>query len=304
MRFSKRMGRRIHDSSRLTLTVIASIVVSAVTLLCLVPFLIIISGSLTDNASILKDGYHLIPKVFSTSSYDTILRYPQGIIDAYLVTIRNTVVGTLLGLFCMTMAGYVLQRKDFKYRNVFSFLIYFTTIFGGGLVPWYILVVKYLRLQDSPIALIYPGLMSVFLIILMKNFIRTSVPGEMVESAKIDGAGEFRIYWSIVLPLTIPGLATVALFLSLGYWNDWFLSNLFITTPRKFTIQYYLFNMLNSSVFMQQMAQTGVSLPFAKFPTQSVKMAMAIIATGPVVLFYPFVQKYFVSGLTVGAVKG
>jgi putative aldouronate transport system permease protein len=128
------------------LSIIAYVVMSIVTLLCLVPFLIIISGSLTDNTSILKDGYHLIPKVFSTASYETILRYPQGIVDAYLVTIRNTVVGTLLGLFCMTMAGYVLQRKDFKYRNVFSFLIYFTSIFGGGLVPWYILVVKYLRL--------------------------------------------------------------------------------------------------------------------------------------------------------------
>ncbi len=298
------MSAHIRDRSRLALTVIAYVAMVTVTLLCVVPFLIVISGSLTDNTSILKEGYHLIPRAFSTSAYQTILRYPQGIIDAYLVTIRNTLIGTTLGLFFMTMAGYVLQRKDFKYRNVFSFLIYFTSIFGGGLVPWYILVVKYLRLQDSPIALIYPGLMTVFLIILMKNFIRTSVPGEMVESAKIDGAGDFRIYRSIVLPLTIPGLATVGLFLALAYWNDWFLSNLFITTREKFSLQYYLYNMLVSSVFMQQMAQTGVSLPFDKFPTQSVKMAMAVIATGPVVLFYPFVQKYFVSGLTVGAVKG
>ena len=295
---------RIRDRSRLGLSLIAYAAITLVTLLCLMPFLIVLSGSLTDNTSILKSGYHLIPKVFSTEAYRTVLRYPEGIVDAYLVTIRNTVVGTLLGLFCMTMAGYVLQRKDFRYRNVFSFLIYFTTIFGGGLVPWYILVVKYLRLQDSPVALIYPGLMSVFLIILMKTFIRTSVPAEVVESATIDGAGDFRIYATIVLPLTVPGIATVALFLSLAYWNDWFLSNLFITTPRKYTIQYYLFNMLNSSVFMQQMAQTGVSLPFARFPTQAVKMAMAMIATGPVVLFYPFAQKYFVKGLTVGAVKG
>ena len=292
-----------YDTSKTVFTIIAYTVVTGVTLLCILPFLLIISGSLTDNSSIIREGYHLIPKAFSLRAYQTLLRYPQGILDAYRVTILNTVIGTTVGLFFISMAGYALQRKDFKYRNKLSFFIYFTTLFGGGLVPWFIMITRYMHLTDTFIVLIYPGLMTPFLIILMKNFIGAAVPVEMIESAKMDGAGDFRIYREIVLPLAVPGLATIGLFLALNYWNDWFLSSLFITTPSKYTIQFYLYNMLNNYYFMTTMSQTGVSLPY-KLPTESVKMAMALIATGPVVLFYPFAQKYFVKGLTVGAVKG
>ena len=291
------------ETDKIILSSIAYIFVTIVTILCILPFLLIISGSLTDNGSIIRDGYHLIPKVFSTRAYKTLFRYPQGILDAYRVTIMTTTIGTTLGLFIISMAGYVLQRKDFKYRNKFAFFIYFTTLFGGGLVPWFIMITKYLRLTDTYIVLIYPGLMTPFLIILMKNFISTSVPIEMIDSAKIDGAGDFKIYWKIVLPLATPGLATIGLFLSLKYWNDWFLSSLFITTPSKYTIQFYLYNMLNDFYFMSTLSQTGISLPY-RLPTEAVKMAMALVATGPVVLFYPFAQRYFVKGLTIGAIKG
>lgn len=280
-----------------------SIIITA-SIVCLLPFLLIISASLTSNESIIRDGYHFIPKQFSLEGYRTVFTFPEEVLRAYGVTIFTTVVGTMLGLFLMTMAGYVLARKDFKYRNAFSFYIYFTTLFGGGLVPWYIMLTKYLGLLDTYTVLIFPGLMTPFLIILMKNFIRSSMPEELFESAKIDGAGDFKIYYRIVLPLSTPGIATVGLFLALAYWNDWFSSSLFINDPHKYQLQYYLYNVINSMQFIAQMgAGTGVSLS-NDMPTESTKMAMAIVVTGPILLLYPFIQRYFVKGLTIGAVKG
>jgi ABC-type sugar transport system, permease component len=273
-------------------------------LLCLFPFLLVISASLTQNESIIKHGFHLIPKAFSLEGYRMVFRFPDQVLRAYWVTTVTTVIGTLLGLFIITMTGYVLQRKDFKYRNVFSFYIYFTTLFGGGLVPWYILLTKYLKLTDTYTVLIFPGLMTPFLIILMKNFIRSAVPDELFESSKIDGANDFTIYYRVVLPLSLPGIATVGLFLALAYWNDWFLSSLFINDQRMYQLQFYLYNVINTMSFVTQMgAGTGVSLG-TDIPTESTKMAMALVVTGPIILLYPFVQRYFVKGLTIGAVKG
>lgn len=284
--------------------IIAYTIISLVTAFCLLPFIIVISGSFTDNTSIILNGYNLWPRDFSMEAYKTLFAFPRSIIDAYAVTTGNTIVGTTLGLFIISMTGYVLSRKDFKYRNRFSFFIYFTTLFGGGLVPWYIMIIKYLNLKDNFIAICYPGLMTPFLIILMRTFVTSSLPDEIVESAKIDGSGHFRTYLGIVLPIIKPGLATVALFLSLNYWNDWFLSSMFITTPSKRELQFFLYNMLNSMETLNRMlAGKGVTVT-QNMPTESVKLAMAVIATGPVLAFYPFVQRYFISGLTIGAVKG
>lgn len=283
---------------------IAYVVIIGLSVACLLPFLLIISASLTSNESIIRDGYHLIPKEFSLEGYKTVFIFPDEVLRAYTVTIISTVVGTTLGLFFMTMAGYVLARKDFKYRNTFSFYIYFTTLFGGGLVPWYIMITKYLGLLDSYAVLVLPGLMTPFLIILMKNFIKSAVPEELFDSGKIDGAGDFRIYWQIVLKLSMPGIATVGLFLALYYWNDWFTSSLFINDTHKYQLQFYLYNVINSAQFIAQMgAGTGVSLA-TEVPAESTKMAMAIVVTGPILFLYPFVQRYFVKGLTIGAVKG
>lgn len=283
---------------------IAYVVIIGLSLACLLPFLLIISASLTSNESIIRDGYHLIPAQLSLEGYKTVFIFPDEVLRAYAVTISTTAIGTVLGLFCMTMTGYVLARKDFKYRNTFSFYIYFTTLFGGGLVPWYIMITKYLGLLDSFAVLVLPGLMTPFLIILMKNFIKSAVPEELFDSGKIDGAGDFRIYWQIVLKLSMPGIATVGLFLALYYWNDWFTSSLFINDTHKYQLQFYLYNVINSAQFIAQMgAGTGVSLA-TEVPTESTKMAMAIVVTGPILFLYPFVQRYFVKGLTIGAVKG
>lgn len=282
----------------------AYLVITAATAACLFPFLLIISASFTDNASIIREGYHLIPPKLSLEGYRMVFRFPEEVFQAYWITSSTTAVGTALGLFFMTMAGYVLQRKDFKYRNQAAFFIYFTTLFGGGLIPWYIMLTKYFKLMDTRAVLVLPGLMTPFLIILMKNFIRSAVPDEIIESAKIDGANDFTIYWRIVLHLSMPGIATVGLFLALHYWNDWFTSSLFINDKALYQLQYYLYNIMNTISFITNMgAGTGITLS-EEIPTESTKMAMALIVTGPIVLLYPFIQRYFVKGLTIGAVKG
>ncbi len=292
------------EKSAVWFRLIAVVVVLLGSAFCLFPFWLIVSASLTDNASIVRDGLHFIPRHFSMKAYAVVFQAPQEVLKAYGVTLFTTIAGTTLGLFFMTMAGYVLQRKDFKYRNTLSFYIYFTTLFGGGLVPWYILITKYLNLLDSIAALIIPSMMSPFLIILMKNFIRSAVPDELIESAKLDGAGDFLIYWRIVLHLSLPGIATVGLFLALHYWNDWFSSSLFINTTSKYQLQFYLYNTINTANFMTQLgASSGVVLS-EELPTESAKMAMAVIVTGPILLLYPFIQRFFVKGLTIGAVKG
>lgn len=270
---------------------------------CLLPFALVISGSLTAEESIAKYGYSIIPREASLEAYRFIFTFPETILRAYGVTVMNTAIGTLSGLFLIAMTGYVLQRPDCKYRNRISFFIYFTTLFQGGLISWFILITRYYHLQDNRLVLILPGLMNPFLIILMKNFIKASVPHEIVEAAIIDGANDFMIFRDIVLHLALPGLATIGLFLALGYWNDWFTSSLFISTPEKYSLQFYLYNMLNNTQAMRQMAQTGADISL-EAPTESVRLAMAVVCTGPILLLYPWVQKYFVKGLTIGAVKG
>lgn len=279
-----------------TLLVLGSII-------CVVPFIMILSGSFTDNNTILTQGYSLLPRNFTVAAYKTIFKAPQDILQAYKMTIFYTAVGTTIGLFMITMTAYVISRKEFKYRNTISFLIYFTSIFGGGMIPWYLMYSSVLGLKGSTLAIWFPALMTPFLVILMRTFIVGSVPDAITESAKIDGAGHVTIFLKIVMPVLGPGLATIGLFLALGYWNDWYRSSMFSTDSSTWELQFYLYDMLNATQALKQMSQNS-SISTADLPTQAVKLAMAVVATGPVLLFYPFVQKYFVSGITVGAVKG
>ncbi len=290
------------DMSGVALQVLCYLLVGIFALICLFPFVLMITSSFMNEREILTEGFKLIPSEFDTSAYEFLFKHPQKLIDAYGITILITVCGTAIGLFIMSMTGYVLNRKDCKYRNVVSFFIYFTTLFSGGLIPSYILMVSYLKLKDNVLALILPGLISAWSIFLMRNFMK-AIPDSLYESATIDGAGDFRIYWQIFLPLAIPSLATVGLFLALGYWNEWYNAMLYIQTPSKYPLQYFLQKMVNQAN-VQQLISQGMQIDLSELPTQSIKMATAVVATGPVILFYPFVQRYFVSGLTVGAVKG
>lgn len=303
MEVSSRGTKINQDTSGIVIKIIAYIFITLFTLACLIPFVIVISTSFTSESYIIKHGYQLIPRQFTVFAYKLIAADPQYLIGSYVVTILNTLIGTTVGLFLIAMTGYALQRPDFPYRNAISFYIYFTTLFSGGLVPYYLLVTQVLHLKDNYLAILLPSLMSPWLIILMKNFMK-SIPHSITESAKIDGAGDFTIFVRIILPMAKPALATVGLFLALGYWNEWYNAMLFLSSSVKYVpLQLFLYNVVSKADFIRNSA-AAANVPPQDIPMESMKMATAVAATGPIILVYPFVQKYFIKGITVGAVKG
>ena len=263
-----------------------------------------LSGSVSEQYAIQLHGYRLIPETFSLDAYKMLFRIPEELLRAYGVTIFVTAAGTLLGLWLTSMAAYVLASRDFRYRYQVSFFFYFTSIFGGGLVPWYIFNTKYLRFHNSIIALILPILVNVTYLLILKSYMM-SIPDALYESAKLDGAGDMRIYWNIALPLSKAGLATVGLFIALNYWNDWYNAMLFLDEGRRdmYPLQYFLNNILTKAQAMNAAAARS-GIPASDVPSEPMKLAMTVVATGPIVLLYPFLQKYFVKGVTIGAVKG
>jgi putative aldouronate transport system permease protein len=282
--------------------ILSYILITLIAFVCLIPFVLLVSGSFTSEQAIRFSGYSILPKDFTPEAYQVIFKYPQKVALAYGVSIFITVAGTLGGLFLITMTAYVISRKSFKYRNVISFFFYFTTLFNGGMVCTYIFYIRYLHLKDNLLAIILPGMFNIFYLLIMRSFI-SAIPPALIESAKIDGAGEFKIFTRIILPIIPSGLATIGLFMALGYWNDWYNAMLYINTPEKYPLQYMLYDLLMRTQALSQIAgQVGIRVE--SLPTQSLKLAMAVIATGPIILLYPFVQKYFIAGVTVGAVKG
>lgn len=289
------------NTDGLVIKIISYIVITVFALICLFPFVLMVISSFMNEKEIITEGFKLIPKELDFSAYTFLFQNAKKLVDAYGITIFITVVGTVLGLFCMSMAGYVLSRKDFKYRNQISFFIYFTTLFSGGLVASYILMVSVLNLKDSVWAMILPGIMSPWSIFLMRNFMK-AIPDSLYESAAIDGAGDFRIYWQIFMPLSIPSLATVGLFLALGFWNEWYNAMLYIQSQDKFPLQFFLQKVVNQAN-VQMLVQQGAVINTSELPSESIKMATAVVSIGPIILLYPFIQKYFITGLTIGAVK-
>ena len=296
------LGKVKQGKDVIALHVIAYCFTGLLALLCLVPFLMVLAGSFSSEAAITANGFSILPQDFSLEAYKTVFKEPMVVVRAYATTICLTVVGTALGLLIQTMTAYVLSRKDFEWRNGFSFFFYFTTLFSGGLVPTYVLYTQTLNLRDSYLALLLPLIFSVYNLLVMKSYI-SAIPDSLVDAAKIDGCGEVRTLFQVVLPLIKPALATVGLFIALAYWNDWYNCMLYITEEDMFTLQYYLQRMLGSAEAMRIVAEkSGIALP--SIPLEGMKMAMTVVATGPIVLLYPFVQRYFVKGLTIGAVKG
>ncbi|CAM3681534.1 carbohydrate ABC transporter permease [Cohnella lubricantis] len=279
------------------------IVIGLFALFSLLPFLLVLGTSFTAESAIRQYGFNLIPRVFSTFAYEIVFENPQRIVGSFILTIGLVVVGTAIGLFIIAMTGYALQRPDFAYRNKISFFIYFTTLFSGGLVPFYLLITQYLQLKDNYMAVLLPGLLSPFLIIMMKSFVR-SIPHAITESAKIDGAGDFTIFVRLILPMTTPALATIGLFLAISYWNEWYHSMLFLSADMEYRpLQYFLYQTITTADFIRNSAAAS-NVPLRDVPLESMKMATAVVATLPVIFFYPFVQRYFIKGITIGAVKG
>lgn len=295
--------RQRANKDRLILSVLGYTILTILAVCCIIPFILVVSSSLSEESAIIEKGFQLIPTAFSTEAYSLLFKYPTDMLKAYGVTITVTLIGTVVGLLLTSMTAYVLSRRDFKWRGRFSFFFFFTTLFSGGLVPWYLMIVNYLHLKDTLFVLILPMLMNVFYIIVMKSFM-SSIPDAITESAKIDGAGDFRIFLQLIVPLSKPALATIGLFIALAYWNDWYNALLFISKSELMPLQYYLYKMLGNMDGMRKAMMASGAVVNSDLPTESLKMAMTVVATGPILLAYPFIQKYFVQGLTVGAVKG
>ena len=304
MRKLKDANGRPMGRDRIIFNVISYVLLTLLSLICLLPFLLVVSGSFSDQQSIQLYGYQLIPRSFSLDAYRMLFRIPGELLQAYGVTIFVTLTGTLLGLLFTSMAAFVLANKDFRYRYQVSFFFYFTSIFGGGLVPWYIFNTKYLHFHNSVISLIVPTLINVTYLLILKSYMM-NIPQELYESARLDGAGDWTIYWQVAMPLCKAGLATVGLFIALNYWNDWYNAMLFLDECRRdlYPLQYFLNNILTKAQALNAAAARS-GIPASDVPSEPMKLAMTVVATGPIVLLYPFLQKYFVKGVTIGAVKG
>jgi putative aldouronate transport system permease protein len=273
--------------------------------ICIFPFYLVVIASFTSEASLMKHGFSLYITDFSLDAYRFSFNNPQRIFWAYRNTICVTIIGTVLSTLMATMTGYVLQRKDMPGRNGLSFFFFFTVLFNGGLVPTYIINTRYFGFKNQYYALILPLMFSVWNMIIAKSYMK-GLPYEITESAKVDGANDLVIFFKLILPLCKPLIATLGLFSALTYWNDWYNSLLYITDDSRVTLQYFLHEMLSSIESLKMIASRGgaVSLSNVTLPQETMKMAMTIIVTGPIIFLYPFVQKYFVKGLTLGAVKG
>ncbi|WP_139995051.1 carbohydrate ABC transporter permease [Paenibacillus paridis] len=276
--------------------------------LCLaiaLPFVLVVIISLTSENSLVQDGYQFLPKEWSVEAYRIVFQKPDPLLKGYMVTILITVIGTFISLLLTAMTAYPISRMDFRYNRPITFYIFFTMLFNGGLIPFYIMMTQYLHLKNSLLALIIPTLLSPFNIMIMKGFL-DKISKEIIESAKVDGAKEFRIFFTIILPLATPALATLGLFIAFGYWNEWYYALLFIDNDKYIPLQLLLVRILSQIEFLANspLAQVADKLAYANFPTLSVRMAMAILAGGPMLIIFPFFQKYFVKGITVGSLKG
>lgn len=284
--------------------ILVYIFVGLFTLICLYPFLMVISGSFTTEEDAVLYGFSLVPRHFTTAAYGALFVNKQAIFDGYKVTIFVTVVGTMLSLFVNSMMAFVLSRRQLRGRKFINIYVLITMLFNGGMVPWYIVCTRYLHLQNTIWAMIVPSLVSAWNIFLMRNYFQ-AIPEEMYESAKIEGAGDFYVFRKIHLHLAIPVLATVLLFTALGYWNDWWLGLMLEEKPELQPLQMLLRNIIANIQFLQSMQNSPEILSLMNsIPSDGVRMALVIITTGPIILLYPFVQKYFVKGIMVGAVKG
>lgn len=274
--------------------------------LTLSPFVLLIMSSVSSESSLIRNGYQFWPQTFSLDAYKYILRNSDTILRAYGLTIMTTAVGTLMSLFLTITLAYPLSRKKLKGRNVITFLIFFTMLFHGGVVPSYILWARYLKIKNTFWALVLPNLLiNPFHLILMKNYFENSIPQEIMEAAELDGAGPIGVLGYVILPMGKPIIATIAMFTILTYWNDWTNALYFVSDSRLWSLQILLQNILNNVQFLSKNSQVAsqIGLSVASIPSVSVRMAIAVLGVLPILVLFPFFQKYIVKGISLGAVK-
>lgn len=283
--------------------VVLCVIFAILCLLIIFPFWLLISASLSDPQALATNGYQVWPSPVSFSAYEFVFKNPQQILRAYGITFVFSITTMVLSVLCMSMVAYPLSRSNLKGRSVINFYLYFTMLFGGGLVPTYILIAKFLHLNDTIWVYILPALINPWYVFMIRTFFK-GIPGEIIESATIDGASEYTIFIRMILPLSKPVIATVALFMFLGKWNDWNTALIYISKPELYSLQYLLQKIMEDINILKQNQQAAEMMDISNIPTETVRMAMAVVVAGPALVVFPFFQKYFVKGLTVGSVKG
>lgn len=284
-----------------------SLVFILAALAAVIPLVLVIIISFTDKTSIFRNGYSFFPDAWSLKAYETVWESRASVGLSFLISVFITVAGTVLGLFLNATMGYVLSRQAFKFKKLYTYIVFIPMVFNGGMVANYLVVTQFLNVENTLWALILPIAVTSFYVIILRTFFTTTVPDSLVESGKIDGASQFRIFFQIVLPISLPALATIGLFLSFAYWNDWFQAMMYMgEVPKLWPLQYVLISIEQSIEFMIQnsAAMGSAANMIAEMPQESVRMALVVIVVVPIACAYPFFQRYFVSGLTVGAVKG
>lgn len=289
-----------------TTNVIFNTILAILSLFSIIPFIFVMIISFTDENTLAMNGYRFIPEKLSLYAYKYIINAGENIIRSYGVTILITIVGTIIGLLLIGTYAYALSRQTYAFRGFFTKIITIPMLFSGGMIANYLIITKVMMLKDSVWALILPLCMNSFNIIVLRTFFKTSIPDAVVESAKIDGASEWRLFFQIVIPMALPGLATIGLFLTLGYWNDWFNAMMYMDSKKWVPLQYLLMQIESSIDWLasnkSMMGVDGIQAA-ANLPKETIKMAIVVISTLPIIFAYPFFQRYFVNGLTVGAVK-
>lgn len=289
--------------------VVLNIIFAILAAFCVVPVILVIVVSFTAESAITRNGYSFFPAEWSLYNYEFLFRQPDVIARAYLMTIFVTVVGTFTSVLCITLYAYPLSRKDYPYRKFFTMYMFVTMVFSGGLLPYFIVVRNILKIADTVWCLILPLCFNSFWCIVMRTFYQQSVPEALIESARLDGASEMRTFFQVVLPISLPGLATVALFMFITYWNDYYQAMLFLSSKKDQlqTMNYLCYRALSSVEFLRtQAASLGMlsADQLAAIPDEGYRMTIAVVTIAPILVIYPFFQRYFISGLTVGAVKG
>ena len=294
---------RMTDDKKFSLA--ATLILGVLSVLTLMPIVLIFIASITSEKALLSNGYSYFPESISFDSYLYLLNQGATIFRAYGITILVTLIGTVGGVLITTMLAYPMSRKKFKYRNALSFFVFFTMLFSGGIVASYMMWSNIFHIKDTIWALIIPNyLVMGFNVFLARNYYANNIPDAIIESAEIDGAGEFRTFWKIVFPLSVPTIATISLFTAIVYWNDWINGLYYLTTPKYYGIQNLLIKIMNNVNFLKSGSSNFVGLANIKLPGTSVRMAMAVIGILPILIVYPFVQKYLIKGVVVGAIKG
>lgn len=287
-----------HKLQKRTLSTVIHLFMAAVSILMLLPFWLVISASFTDNGTLVTQGYSIWPLKVSTAAYEYLFLSPESLLQGYGVTLFVTIFGTFFGLLMMSMLAYGLARIQGRTRRVLSVLVLFPILFSGGLIPFYLVMTQLYQIKNSLLSLIFPYLVSPFWVLLLRSYFN-QLPHEILESAKIDGANELRIFFQIAIPLSMPALATIGLFTLLQYWNDYWLAMLFIRDEVLYPLQYLLFMILNNAEIINKSPQVTGIIP----PTQTLRMAMAVVAAGPAIFVSLGLGRYFIRGITLGALK-